>query len=110
MLAGTLGEVDLGAGPARHDLDREPRRELLVDTDTGHRAGRRGDRRHGAARREAIRSATSCSPRCARFGSVALENARLPAASRETIARLESMRTKSFVMVLSVHEIAARPT
>lgn len=100
-VAGALASLRIDSQPARHDLDGAGRELLTVPIPGADRgaavilglAPRRGD-----PQRDIVLAAL------ARFGSVALENARLQASQRDTIARLEGAN-EDLRHVLSVHEI-----
>ncbi len=85
-LVGALGEVQPGAGAARYDLDGTSRQLLVIPMPAG--GAERGviagvaDRRDDPQRDIVLAALV-------RFGSVALENARLHSRRRETIVGLE---------------------
>jgi ligand-binding sensor protein/sugar diacid utilization regulator/GAF domain-containing protein len=100
-VAGALASLRIDSQPTRHDLDGDGRQLLTVPIRGADRraavivgvAPRRGD-----PQRDIVLAAL------ARFGSVALQNARLQASQRDTIARLEGAN-RDLRHVLSVHEI-----
>lgn len=99
-LIAALGEVDLGHGTARYDLDRDPRQLLVIPM-----AGTEPDRAviAGRANRGEDPQRDIVLAALARFGSVALENASLHSRHRGTIAGLENANEK-LRQVLLVHE------